>query len=174
MQEFIRTAIYDLKEMFPEPLRVERRLTNQTDINSGVIKATKQVIRIAKAVVASTKQLRAYLYNIKVAAGLPFGGYTDTVTKSIIIDQYDLPVGFRFTLSDELIFQDKRWSVKEIHLSMEAVILIAVQKISDTAQITFEECIHQKLELADTVSVKRVFNLMVMDTLVFDQSHYYV
>lgn len=174
MQEFIRTAIYDLKEMFPESLRVERRLVNQTNLNSGVIAATKQVIRIAKAVVASTKQLRAYLYNIKVAAGLPFGGYTDTVTKSIIIDQYDLPIGFKFSLSDELIFQDKRWSVKEIHLSREAVILIAVQKISDTAQITFEECVHQKLDFSDANTVKRVFSLMIMDTLVFDQSHYYV
>lgn len=119
-----RLVIYRLKRMFGLPATVVRPDVTTHDVNTGEIQRAFTKIVIRRAILLPQNLDRSFVYDLTfIAANNNFvqGGYFDRDQRKMIVDARDLPKDFRFTLNDEVEFDNSRFTIKTISLAENKV-----------------------------------------------------
>lgn len=121
---FIRRALYNLKRQYPLPIMLCSTVTS-TDLETGLQSEILTKYSITKAIVMPTRETREILSSLKTIAPYNQGSTIDSRYRRIIIDLRDLPPTHIVTLNDFIIFNAKRYELKQVQEfeHQEAIIL---------------------------------------------------
>lgn len=116
----IRIILYRLKRNFGLSATLRRPVSNNHDIKTGDITRTFTDYAIQKAIMLPTSNLRSFIYDLSYIAAsknFTYGANFDKRTRAIIIDVKDLPSGFILTTNDHIVFENRRYDIKEFELA---------------------------------------------------------
>lgn len=124
----VRLAIYNLKRRSGQVVDVYYPSAESTDLDDGSLGTTYVVKRVRRAVVLPFLGERKFSYDLAFIAAnrnVTYGGFYDHHKRSILIDRRDLGSSFVLDISCSVIFDGKRWEIKDIveFENREAVIL---------------------------------------------------
>ena len=116
----IRIILYRLKRSYGLPLRIRHPLSLDNDILTGEITKKYQEISIKRAIVLPASELSKFsatLASLRSNANFRYGGTVDTNTRNVIIDVKDLPIDFKLTTEDHVVFEDRAYQIKDFQLA---------------------------------------------------------
>lgn len=114
---FIQNTIYRMKRSYGLPIDYYQVSTHTMDVEDGDKTTTHVKTRIQRAIVLRAREFRSFVYDLAfISANKDFttGGFFDPEDRNIIIDKNDAPVAFEPVISDYIIFQNRKYVVKEI------------------------------------------------------------
>lgn len=125
----IRRTVYALKRAYPLAISLRRTTNNATDLKTGARTADVQAVYIAKAVLLPSRGLRDFAYDLSFIAAnknFTYGGYYDHRFRRVLIDRRDIPATFPLNLNMYVIFDERRYEVKEIfeYEHKECIVLV--------------------------------------------------
>lgn len=113
----IRRILYSFKRKFAGSVVIHRRSSSQVDLETGELTVTTASWPVDKAIILPNSIHREFSYDlafIAAAKNFTYGGFYDTGTRRIIIDPLDMPIGWRPSKDDYVIFDRVRYEIKEI------------------------------------------------------------
>lgn len=115
---FIRKVLYQLKRDYGLAINVNFR-TSST-INSQTLQKTvvEDSFRIARAILLPSHMERSFVYSLPMIASnknFTYGALFDSDQRRLMIDAKDIPAGVTLDLDMWLVFDGKRYDIKEIH-----------------------------------------------------------
>jgi len=116
----IRIILYRLKRSYGLPAIIKRPLTSIQNVTTGVIVRTFETIPIKRVIVLPAQNLRNFIYDLAfIAASKNFteGGLFDQNIRTMIIDIKDAPKGFILTMNDHIVFETRRYEIKNFELA---------------------------------------------------------
>lgn len=158
---FIRNMLYSLKRRFGHPMEYVYKITTSTDTRTGKVTITRDSFRIKKAILLPTTLERNFSYDLTFIASnknFTYGGIYDTNERRIILDGNDLPNQFEPETGQSLIFDGKRWDIKEAQKFQvgKGYLILARQVANMDLKNLIKRFIHSDLILTDTVEVIKV------------------
>ena len=111
-----RLNLYRLKRQLGVAISVWQPLINTRDVKTGNITRDYTVTFIRRGIVMPSKVIRDFVYDLSYIAAnknFTYGGYFDIDERLVILDIKDLPKGFELTQGDHLIWDNRRYEVKE-------------------------------------------------------------
>ena len=117
INRFIRKTLYSLKRRYGSTVSIYKLVDASTDLRTGVKSITKSMITVLRAVVLPVKVQREVIQSIsQVSANKEFvvGGSFDSGSRIFVIDARDLPADYEFHLDDWLVYDDRRYNIKNI------------------------------------------------------------
>ena len=112
-----RHVLYPLKMSYGEPVEFIQLDTSTNNVRTGEQSKTYTRIKIRKAPVLPLNVLRKFVYDLAyIAANKNFteGGFFDMGSRFILVDGKDVPKDFNPNLSDHIIVQGTRWTIRKI------------------------------------------------------------
>jgi len=116
----IRIILYRLKRSYGLPAIIKRIVAQAQDIKTGKIVRTYLEIPIKRVIVLPTHDLRNFIYDLSYIAAnknFTYGGLFDQNARTMIIDIKDAPKGFVLTENDHIVFENRRYEIKEFALA---------------------------------------------------------
>ena len=116
----IRIILYRLKRSYGLPAKIVRPLTSIQNVTTGEITRTFDEFPIKRVIILPARDLRNFIYDLAfIAASKNFteGGLFDQKTRAMIIDIRDAPKGFVLTMNDHIVFETRRYEIKEFELA---------------------------------------------------------
>ena len=116
----IRIILYRLKRNFGLQGTLKKPLTNVNDVTTGQVTRTFQEHTIKRIIMLPSRSLRDFKYDLSYIAAsknFTYGGFFDTRTRYIIIDVNDLPSNFELTTNCFIVFENRRYDIKEFELA---------------------------------------------------------
>ena len=116
----IRIILYRLKRNFGLPAILKKPLTNVNNIQTGEITRTFEEHNINRVIVLPSRNLRDFLYDLSYIAAsknFTYGGMFDKRSRLMIIDVKDLPVDFVLDTTCFVVFETRRYDIKEFELA---------------------------------------------------------
>jgi len=117
LNRFIRKTLYSLKRQYGNKVDLYKLINAETDYQTGVKTVDKSAITIRKCIVLPVKIAREAIQTIAhISANKMFvyGGSYDAGTRMFIIDARDLPIDYEIVNDDWLIYNNRRYEIKNI------------------------------------------------------------
>jgi hypothetical protein len=112
-----RALLYTLKRQWGKHVDIYRPITSSQNVTTGKIIRTFQLVQVDRAPVLPRSTQRKFAYDLDyIQAGNNFteGAFFDRSTSEVLLDQVDLPRFFVPNLDDMLVFDTKRFDIKEV------------------------------------------------------------
>ncbi len=147
----IRQALYVLKRAFGSTVVLHKLTSASTSYTTGTKTSTSTTVTIHRCIVLPVKLLRDVIQTVsEISANKSFayGGSFDSGTREFVIDARDLVNGYEISLDDWIIYDDRRYEIKNIekleqntgwHVTGKMILGTPVAKvatISDTLNFT--------------------------------------
>lgn len=113
----VRQIIYRMKRSYG--FQVDIYQPNSPVINNrrtGRSTITYVITRLTRVVVLTALEMRTFTYDLSYIASnknFTYGGLFDRTVRGFIFDQADLPKDFKFDLNDHLVYNGRRYEIKE-------------------------------------------------------------
>jgi hypothetical protein len=114
----IKQALYTLKRAFGSTVLLYKLETTETDYETGQKTTTSTYYTIPRCIVLPVKIQREVVQTISIiSANKEFvqGGTYDSGLREFIIDSRDLPRDFLIRQNDWLLYNDRRYELKQIY-----------------------------------------------------------
>jgi hypothetical protein len=147
MNRFIRKTLYSLKRQYGGRVDIYKLIETATDYASGEKTYSRTMITLSRCIVLPAKIQREAVQTIShISANKAFvyGGTYDAGTRTFIIDARDLPDNYEITEDDWLIYNDRRYEIKNISEFEQHTGWVVVGK--ETKGVQPEQILHVKLE----------------------------
>lgn len=118
----VRRGLRKLKREFPSVITLYHLLDQSKNVTNGTVTKSWQRIVIRRAIVLPAREIREFAYDLAFIAAnknFTYGGFYDTALRRFIIDWDDLPGGLMISKNDRIIYEQRRWDVKELSNSAE-------------------------------------------------------
>ena len=128
----VRQMIYALKRIYPQRIELCRTSQNSTDYTTGMMDDLLTKVIIRRAILLPAKGLRDFSYDLSFIAAnknFTYGGHYDRRFRMVLIDRRDLrraDPNFPVDLNMHLVFDQKRWEVKQLGEYEEQEVLALV------------------------------------------------
>jgi hypothetical protein len=130
----MRRAIYALKRKFPQSVVLCRTTGTSTDVSTGRQTETLVKSTIKRAVFLPARALRDFAYDLSFIAAnknFTYGGLYDHTKRVVLIDRRDVDSSFVVDLNMHVIFDGRRYEVKELReYEEQEVILLVIDSLS--------------------------------------------
>lgn len=158
---FIRNLLYSLKSRYGHPIEYVYKITSSTDTRTGKVTITRDSFRINKAILLPTTAEANFSYDLTFIASnknFTYGGIYDTNERRLILDGNDLPNQFEPNVGHSIIFDGKRWDIKEAQKFQigKGYYILARQVANIDLRNLIQRFAHTDLILSDTVEVTKV------------------
>lgn len=113
---FISKVLYRLKRRYGNIVDIVWRESSTTNRDTGVKTIVKNSLRLQRVIVLPSQLHREFSYDlayIAAAKNFTYGAFFDTDTRRFIVDARDLPVDFEIKPGYWLVYDEKRYDVKE-------------------------------------------------------------
>ncbi len=154
---FIRKVLYELKRDYG--LEVNFNFRTSSTINTQTLQKTvaKDSFRIAKAILFPSNMERSFVYSLPMIASnknFTYGALFDADRRRLIIDARDIPAGVTLDNDMWLVFDGKRYDLKEIHEFefSSGFILVVKQATNVIIENNIQRSYEQPLDLVQTVT----------------------
>lgn len=117
MNRFLRKTLYSLKRQYGGRVDVYKLGSTDTDYETGVKTYARSMITVSKCIVLPVKIQREAVQSISVISAnktFVYGGTYDAGSRMFIIDARDLPDGYEIVNDDWLVYNDRRYDIKDI------------------------------------------------------------
>jgi len=115
----IKLIIYRLKRQYGLLMYIKYPSSDDVyNLETGAIVRTLMTITIRKGIVLPQKTTREFAYDLSFIAAnknFTYGGFYDPSVRNIIIDAKDLPTDFVITGNMYVVFDSRRYEIKENH-----------------------------------------------------------
>ncbi len=149
----IRQALYVLKRAFGSTVVLYKLVDASTSYTTGIKSSTSTSTIIPRCIVLPIRLQREVIQTVsQISANKTFaygdGGSFDSGTREFVIDARDLPVGYTIELDDWIVYNDRRYELKNVeqleqhtgwHITGKMVVSSTVAKnaqIADTLNFT--------------------------------------
>ena len=113
----ISLILYRLKRSYGIPAKIRKIMSDTTDLKTGSVGRAYYTINIARMIVLPEKAIPSFVYDIAYLAAnknFTYGGIFGSSTRLVIVDTKDIPLDFKISEDDEVIFNNKVHAVKQI------------------------------------------------------------
>ena len=113
----VRQVIYRMKRHYGFQVDIYQPnspITN--DLRTGKTTITYVITRLTRVVVLTDQEMRTFTYDLSYIASnknFTYGGFFDRTIRGFIFDQADLPKDFKFDLNDHLVYDGRRYEIKD-------------------------------------------------------------
>jgi|WetSurMetagenome_2_1015567.scaffolds.fasta_scaffold24663_4 hypothetical protein len=115
----IRQILYALKKAFGSTIVLYKLEVASTNYTTGIKSSTTSSITIPRCIVLPVRLQREIIQSIaQISANKMFayGGSFDGGTREFVIDARDLPSGYNIDLDDYLVYDNRRYDIKNIEI----------------------------------------------------------
>jgi len=115
----MRRALYRLKREYGNLAHLYRVTSATNNVQTGEIEKTYQVIAIKRAILLPERLTRKFSYDLTFLAAnknFQYGAYYDLGVRDVIIEMRDLPKGLDIKLDWSLVYNHKRYEIRERNL----------------------------------------------------------
>ena len=151
MTMFIRRSLYGLKKAYGCRVDLYKLRTAATNYKTGVKTYTKSVTRLRRCVVLPAQIQRDVSQTITAISankGFVYGATYDAGTRKFVIDARDVPIGYEPELDDWLVYDERRYEIKDISVFEQRAGWIIIGK--ETLGVAAEQIHSARVE--DTLS----------------------
>lgn len=130
----LSVVIYRLKRKYGKRIIIRKIDYNDRDITTGQITQVENDIIISKAVPLPNKMKRAFSYDLSYVAAsknFTYGGIFEVGERKILIDAKDIPSDYTLKNTDTIIFEERRYEIKEIE-DLQYAYLLRIKDIKMT------------------------------------------
>jgi hypothetical protein len=115
----IRQALYVLKRAFGSTIVLYKLVDASTSYTTGVKSSTSTSTTIPRCIVLPVRLQREVIQTVsQISANKTFaygdGGSFDSGTREFVIDARDLPIGYVINLDDWIVYDDRRYELKNV------------------------------------------------------------
>ncbi len=113
---FVKRLLYQLKKDYGLSIDIYKTTSSETNLQTGKKTTSRSVTRIRKAIVLPSILARKFSYDLSFIAAnknFTYGGFYDVTTRLIIVDRSDLPSNFELGNEDYIVYDRKRFDVKQ-------------------------------------------------------------
>ena len=117
MNRFIQRTLYSLKRQYGGRVDVYKLGSTDTDYETGGKTYTRSMTMVPKCIVLPVKIQREAVQSISVISSnktFVYGGTYDAGSRMFIIDARDLPSDYEIVNDDWLVYDDRRYDIKDI------------------------------------------------------------
>ena len=115
---FIRKVLYQLKRDYGTPINFNFRTSSTIDSKTLQKTVVEDSFVISRAIILPSNLERAFVYSLPMIASnknFTYGALFDVDRRRIMIDARDIPAGIELRKDMWIIFDGKRYDLKEIH-----------------------------------------------------------
>lgn len=172
-----RDIIYQLKRTHGRSTYLYDFINQTVNRQTGESYSEYTTYFIRKAIILSAREARRFVYDLAfIAAAKNFtqGGFFDSSQRLILIDRRDLPNTFELSISDRLMFDDRRYEIVDFEefQSNYAIVVSALKDVEEYdpnlqafIDAGWSGSTHEKYALDELVRAIRVlFNNNIPDT----------
>jgi hypothetical protein len=147
MNRFIRHTLYSLKRQYGGRVDVYKLSAADTDYETGVKTYTRSVVTVTKGIVLPVQIKREAVQGISTISAnkaFVYGGTYDAGTRTFILDTRDLPANYEIVMDDWLIYNGRRYDIKNISEFEQHAAWIVIGK--EVKGVRPEQIIHMTME----------------------------
>lgn len=111
---FIRSALYRLKLRYGQPMSITIRLSQATDVETGVMSESAVTYNIHRAIMLPNEFKRDFDYDLSYLAAnknFTYGGFFDVGQRIVLIDRNDLPSTYVPNLDHTVTFDSRIFKI---------------------------------------------------------------
>jgi len=115
----VRVVIYRLKRQYGLPMTIKYMDTEDIyNLRTGEVARDLVEITIKRGILLPERQSVDYMYDLSFIAAnknFTYGGFFEPGERAVIVDVKDLPTAFKITTEMYVVFQSRRFEIKEAH-----------------------------------------------------------
>ena len=132
----IRRALRVITREFPSTITLYHITGQTTNAANGTVVKTYQRIALRKVIVLPAREQREFSYDLAYIAAnknFTYGGAFDTAARRFLIDRDKLPKGLIIEKNDHIVYEGRRWDIKEVSVSAELRFVAPLGVVMDGA-----------------------------------------
>jgi len=112
---FISKVIYQLKRQYGQSIDLYVQVSAVADPSTGRNTEVETVWSIRKAAVLPSDVVRQFAYDLSFIAAnknFTYGGVFTEASKALLVDNRDLPIGYKCNLVDRFVINHRRYQIE--------------------------------------------------------------
>jgi hypothetical protein len=148
--------VYALKRQLGQQLVLVSTSGDAVNLLTGLKSNVQTSVTINYAVNLPSNMVRGANYDLSYIIAnrqFTYGAYHDTRTRKVLIDRRDIPSTFPVDLNMHVVFQNKRWEIKNLeeYEELECIVLLMEQLEGSLVRNQITASLSDSLGLGETI-----------------------